>query len=85
MCHRMRTSTQFVVGHRFLHGLDYFNLMVRKSGKWKCLSFIKNVTRHTISGGADVVKPISSHDIQYEGTGNNDNSEFCWQRAWAHS
>ena len=25
---------------------------------------------HTISGGADVVKPITSHDIQYEGTGN---------------
>ena len=46
--------------------------MVRKSGKWKCLSFIKNVAGlpHTISGGADVVKPITSHDIQYEGTGN---------------
>ena len=25
---------------------------------------------HTISGGEDVVKPIPSHDIQYEGTGN---------------
>ena len=25
---------------------------------------------HTISGGADVVKPITSHDTQYEGTGN---------------
>ena len=25
---------------------------------------------HTISGTADVVKLITSHDIQYEGTGN---------------
>ena len=25
---------------------------------------------HTISDGADVVKPITSHDIQHEGTGN---------------
>ena len=25
---------------------------------------------HTISGGADAVKPITSPDIQYEGTGN---------------
>ena len=25
---------------------------------------------HTISGGADVVKPFTSHDIQYERTGN---------------
>ena len=25
---------------------------------------------HIISGGADVVKPITNHDIQYEGTGN---------------
>ena len=25
---------------------------------------------HTISGGADVVKPITSHDSQHEGTGN---------------
>ena len=33
---------------------------------------MKNVARlpHTISGGADVVKPITSHDTQYEGTGN---------------
>ena len=31
----------------------------------------------TISGGADVVKPTTSHDIQYEGTGNNDNSDFA--------
>ena len=55
--------------------------MVRKLGKWKCLSFIKKVARwcatHTISGGADVLKPITSHDIQYEGTGNNDNSDFA--------
>ena len=29
-----------------------------------------STTTHTISGGADVVKPITSHDIQYEGTGN---------------
>ena len=27
-------------------------------------------THTNVSGGADVVKPITSHDIQYEGTGN---------------
>ena len=57
--------------------------MVRKSGKWKCLSFIKNVARlpHTPSQAGQMLWNLLLVMI----FSTRGPAIFCWQRAWVYS
>ena len=57
--------------------------MVRKSGKWKCLSFIKNVARlpHTPSQAGQMLWNLLLVMI----FSTRGPAIFCWQRACAYS
>ena len=57
--------------------------MVRKSGKWKCLSFVKNVARlsHTPSQAGQMLWNLLLVMI----FSTRGPAIFCWQRAWAYS
>ena len=71
MCHKKENINAVCCWTPFLASFRLTQLNGEKIGKVEMLVLHQkrcSTATNTISGGADVVKPITSHDIQYEGT-----------------